>query len=414
MNTWEQMSSDDANNPMPRIVTNRRRALLMMGLATVAAGGWTMHKTLAADAAAPQNGRGETDDAALDEALRLLQKQEPRSKQGLSTHAPMVAEALCALGLAEHAVPWIENYRAPIRELPAPSSRIEGDDWRSALGPRVGMASWEQSNARWGDWKEFFAAELAQNRWQDVLDVWVGRLAPGMSGAATHGVIRTAHAVRAIARRETQERRSELARGLGYWASSYEELPARTGNRARFEAFADALAEVPLYWEAFGKSPEGRNIVEALRHVRELERFAEVRDLMAEPADLSKAVSALTATFARVYLRHGTRNDTIAFVHAVTGPCALRRIAPHVKPATARAALPYAWQTAAAIYSAYARGRDFPRAEESKLAPNELAARAVKSGDEHAIKFTEVMIAEHKLNPDPVYLAAAEDAIGRL
>jgi hypothetical protein len=26
----------------------------------------------------------------------------------------------------------------------------------------------------------------------------------------------------------------------------------------------------------------------------------------------------------------------------------------------------------------------------------------------------EVMIAEHKLNPDPVYLAAAEDAIGRL
>ena len=89
-------------------------------------------------------------------------------------------------------------------------------------------------------------------------------------------------------------------------------------------------------------------------------------------------------------------------------------MAPHVKPATAKAAFPYAWQTAAAIYSAYARGRDFPRAEESKLTPNELAARAVKSGDEHAIKFTEVMIAEHKLNPDPVYLAAAEDAIRRL
>jgi hypothetical protein len=414
MNTWQGMSTDEANNSIKYAVTSRRRALLMMGLATVAAGGWTLHKTIAADATAAQNGRGEADDAALDEALRLLQEQEPRSKQGLSTHAPMVAEALCALGLAEHAVPWIENYRAPVRELPAPSSRIERDDWRSALGPRVGVASWEQSNARWGDWKEFFTAELAENRWQDVLDVWVGRLAPGMSGAATHGVIRTAHAVRALARRETQERRSELARGLGYWASSYEELPVRTGKRARFEAFADALAEVPLYWEAFRKSPEGRNIVEALRHVRELERFGEVRDLMAEPADLSKAVSALTATFARVYLRHGTRNDTLAFVHAVTGPCALRRMTPHVKSATARAAFPYAWQTAAAIYAAYARGRDFLRAEESKLAPNELAALAVKSGDEHAIKFTEVMIAEHKLNPDPVYLAAAEDAIRRL
>jgi hypothetical protein len=43
-----------------------------------------------------------------------------------------------------------------------------------------------------------------------------------------------------------------------------------------------------------------------------------------------------------------------------------------------------------------------------------LAARAVRNGDEHAIKFTEVMLSEYKLNPDPVYLAAAEDAIRRL
>jgi hypothetical protein len=80
-------------------------------------------------------------------------------------------------------VPWIENYKAPVRELPAPTSRSARDDWRSALGPRVGIASWEQSNARWGDWKEFFTAELAENRWQEVLDMWIGRRAPGMSGA---------------------------------------------------------------------------------------------------------------------------------------------------------------------------------------------------------------------------------------
>lgn len=399
--------------PPPDVGMTRRRALVMMGLAAVS--GYVGSVADAADPgpARPRGGPA-PDDAALDEALRLLHRQEPRSKQGLSTHAPMAAEALCALGFADRAVSWIEDYDAPVLRLPTPSVRIDRENWRAAMGPRLGVASWEETNARWGDWREFFTAELAENRWTDVLDLWVGRLAPGMSGAATHGVIRTAHAVRALGRRETPERRGELARGLAYWASSYEELPARRRTAPRYERFADALAEVPLYWEAFGKSPAGRNIVEALRHVRELGSFAEVRDMMAEPADLSAALSALTATFTRVYLRHGTQNDTIAFVHGVTGPCSLRRIAPHVSAKTARAALPYAWQAAAAIYSAFARGHDFRRAEEGRLTADELIARAVRNRDPHAIKFTEVMLAEHRLNPDPAYLAAAEDALGRL
>jgi len=62
-----------------------------------------------------------------------------------------------------------------------------------------------------------------------------------------------------------------------------------------------ALAEVPLYWKAFGRTPEGRNTVEVLRHVKDLDHFADVRDLVAQPPDLSVAISALTATFSRVY-----------------------------------------------------------------------------------------------------------------
>jgi hypothetical protein len=38
----------------------------------------------------------------------------------------------------------------------------------------------------------------------------------------------------------------------------------------------------------------------------------------------------------------------------------------------------------------------------------------VENGDEHAIKFTEALLAEHALRPDPAYLAAAEDAVERL
>jgi hypothetical protein len=386
----------------------RREALRLCGGAVA---GWSLAHRLATGA--PEVERA-GDDRSLDAALRLLHRQEPESRQGLSTHAPMVAEALCALGAFDRVAPWIDGYDRPILRLPAPSAPVDRRNWRAALGPDTKAASWEEANGRWADWKEFFVAELDGNRWEDVLDPWVGRLAPGMSGAATHGVIRTAHAARAMARRETPDRRAELARGLAYWASSYEELPSRPGTRARFDDFAAALAEVPLYWEAFGRRPDGRNIVEALRGVHTLDRFGAVRDLVAGADDPGVALSALTATFARVYLRHGTEHDAIAFVHAVTGPASLRRLAPHLSPGTVRAALPYAWQTAAAVFSAFARTRDFRRAEEARLTRDALAARAVENGDEHAIKFTEVMLAEHQVNPDPIYLAAAEDAVGRL
>ena len=42
---------------------------------------------------------------------------------------------------------------------------------------------------------------------------------------------------------------------------------------------------------------------------------------------------------------------------------------------------------------------------------DELIERAIACGDEHAIKFTEVCLREHALNPDPAFLAAADHAI---
>jgi Questin oxidase-like len=352
------------------------------------------------------------DDGALDEVLRRIHGQEPRSLRGLSTHAPMVAEALCALGHADRAIAWLEAHDRPMIEVPTASRRIDRRSWRSALGPVRGASTWEASLVRWGDWVELFREELAEAAWREVLERWVARLVAGMSSAATHGVIRTAHAARALGRRETPERLAELARGLAYWAAAYEELPVAAG-RARPTDYAAALARVPLYQDDHPSAPGG-NIVNGLRHASQVPRFAEVRDLAAASGDLAASLSALTATFARTYLQHGTRDHAIAFVHAVTAPCALRKIAPHVSAETAGAALPYAWQAAAAIYCIYARRGSTPTLAAPSLAPAELAARAVENGDDHAIKFTEALLSENALSPDPVYLAAAEDAVARL
>lgn len=354
------------------------------------------------------------DEDALDAALTVLRRAEPGCRLGLSTHAPMVAEALSALGRAERAVELVEAYRGALVPLPSASRRIDSENWRAALGPAYGVSSWTEANGRWGDWREYFERELDARPWRDVLDLWAGRLAPGLSGGATHGVIRTSHAVRALSRRENATRRGELARSLAYWASSYEEMPVGPRLGPPHRSFVDALAEVPLYWSAFGRQPGGRDIVEQLRHLRELERFGESRWMFTEPADPLAALSALTATFSRVYLRHGSQRHTIPFIHAITGPAALRRLSPHIRPETARAAFPHAWQAAAAIYSAYARSEDKPGSEEAKRPLGQLVDDAVRSGDDHAIKFTEVMLAEHASNPDPIYLAAAENAMARL
>jgi hypothetical protein len=246
--------SESSSTPSANRGLTRRHALAALGTSVAAAGaGWTAH-TLRSSPPDEKPGN----DEALDEVLRELQKAEPESRQGLSTHAPMATEALCALGFPQKAGTWLKNYRAPVRQLPKAAKPIDREHWKDALGPQAGADSWEEANGRWGDWKEFFAAELADQRWPDVLDTWVARLAPGMSGAATHGVIRTAHAVRALGRRKTPERIGELARGLAYWASSYEELPVAKRKKRPLDTFAAALDEVPLYRTALGKSPQGR------------------------------------------------------------------------------------------------------------------------------------------------------------
>lgn len=350
----------------------------------------------------------------LDGVLRGMHRQEPDCTQGLSTHAPMAAEALSALGQSDRVEQWFASYRGPVLRLPGRSAPIVKGRWREALGPRLDAGTWEAANPRWADWLELFTAELAEANWKAVLDQWVARLAPGMSGAATHGVIRTGHAARAMARRASPERLAELARGLAYWASSYEELPGGAKPSRITVAFTDALADIPLYWDAFERAPEGRNIVEQLRHVPELGRFAQVRGIIPAPKDVSAALSALTATFARVYLRHGSQHHTLAFVHAVTGPASLRRLLPNIRKETALAVFPYAWQAAAAIYAAYARPGDPRAAEHPGMGREELVAAALRNGKDHAIKFTEVMLTEYAIHPDPAYLAAAEVAIAKL
>jgi Questin oxidase-like len=160
---------------------------------------------------------------SLDVALETLAPYGIELKNGNSNHAPMVAEALCALGRPDAVMPWIARYRERMLPRPSANARIRGEDWRGALGERT----------RFADWSVFFAEELRGRPWREVLDLWMGRLAPGFCAAATHGVIRVGHAVRGLADSETPPRLRELADAFASWAAAYQELPANGQCRER-------------------------------------------------------------------------------------------------------------------------------------------------------------------------------------
>ncbi len=340
--------------------------------------------------------------AALDEALEAVAPYGIGLTNGNSNHAPMVAEALCALGRPGAVMPWIARYRARMLPREPAGDRIARDAWRGALGRRE----------RFPDWARLFEAELHDAPWRHVLDKWLGRLGPGICAAATHGVIRVGHAARGLAVEETPARLRELADALAGWAATYQELPAGRGRHRAPMPPRRAIGEVPVTPPQ--DRPAGGNIVSALGMLTELPGFAPVIGLIDTEGNISALVADLAELFAEVYLAnaHDVRTG-IAFIHGVTSVMALGNIAPEVGEATARAALPYAWQAGCGLYACFGGATPVAEAVEPAGANrDELIDRAIAHGDEHVIKFTEACLRRNALSPSSACLAAAEHVAG--
>ena len=103
-------------------------------------------------------------------------------------------------------------------------------------------------------------------------------------------------------------------------------------------------------------------------------------------------------------------SQPIPFVHAVTAPVAARSVLGLLPGGVAQPSYDALWRTAAALYSAYAADS----APEPPLSeppwPADLISRAVGTGDEHAIKFTEACLRLYSESADPILLQAAERA----
>jgi hypothetical protein len=339
---------------------------------------------------------------ALDEAFEVFAKTGPEYAGELANHGPMAAEALVALGRADAVLPWVEGYRKRLEGRPPAGARVSRANWRDALG----------DGSRAGAWTAFLTGEVEEHGWRGALGVWVPRLAPGLTAAAAHGILRAAHAARSLTLKDTPQRRRELSEGLGYWAARYLTLPSATAPVAAAKSLpSEAIARVQLL-------PAERRahglITTNLRRLESWPPFASAIALADVDGDPGRFLSDLTRTTARVYLTNVDRGGLFSFLHAITGASAVRLLVPHIGKDDVPGLLRYAWQFAAAVYAANAWMPPGQPPESSAPNRDDLVDRAIRSGDEHAIKLTEACLREFAVDANPAFLLAAAHGVGRL
>ena len=329
----------------------------------------------------------------LDPALDPLRALGPVLKNGFVNHAPMAAEALVAMGQGDFAKSWVRANLGAILPANDSASPLDPTELEGAVGdPR-----------RQDAWRSFFHHRLASGPWEPVLDQWADRLAPGLFAAAAHGIIRVGHGVRALRVEDTLLRRRELAEGLALWAGSYQPLVTLRVDHSPTHSPKEALARVPLVPLAHRRN-EGA-ITTALEQLPHAQGFGEVISLIDVTGDLSALAHEIAAEFAQVFLyRVHTPLTAIVFTHAITCVAAILNIAPHVKTATTRKLVSYGWQTAAGLHAAYS---EFPAPGPSALppeAPDQVAARAARHGDDHVIKLSEACLRFYEATGDERFL----------
>ena len=340
---------------------------------------------------------------ALDDALTVFAATAPEyGPYGFANHGPMATEALAQLGRDDAIAGWVARYRTRLADAPPPAPRpLTEAEWPEALGDA----------SRFAEWLALFERELADRPATAVVGEWVPRLLPGAVGGATHGLIRTAHGVRALQQADTPPRRLEVANGLAYWGSQYQELPGPP-LLIGHEGVADALADLPYMPE---DAPQEFLISDMVAHVSDIaDEFEQAVASLGWAGGPVALLDDLAGGGARAYLRNADGGSPIGLLHAITAPLACEMVLPWLAAEDRAAALGYVWQAVAALHVAYDVDRKGPLPESSPPSGEELVERALASGDEHAIKLTEAAIRNHARTGDPAVLLAAADSSARL
>ena len=253
---------------------------------------------------------------------------DPEYGGGLCNHLPMALTALDQMGATPA---QLNDYRRThaswLEKLPEREAAPAGA-WPFRKADHAGFVDL-QANVR---------RRIAREGREAVLRATLPELAPGITAAAFHGLIRTAMGV-------TSRHDGEIAAGLAYWAAHWQRLGVALGTPAEGKPSADPLSLLERVHDdprfAFDPKKAPGLIDDALLAVGSLSGFCEVIDwLDAERcsiADIARAGAVL----------YGATGDFTA-LHTVTAAQAVMVLLPYV--GEQEVLLPWLWQGLAAAY----------------------------------------------------------------
>jgi hypothetical protein len=336
--------------------------------------------------------------SVLAKLLTEAEAYDPEYGGGLCNHLPMALTALDQMGATPS---QLNDYRR------AHTSWLERLPERAA-GPERAWPFRKADHAGFVDLQADFRQRIAREGWEAVLRAMLPDLAPGLSAAAFHGLIRTAMGV-------TSRHDGEIAAGLAYWAAHWQRLGVAIGTPAQSEPSSDPLTLLERLRSderfAFDRSRAPGLIDDALIAVGRLSGFGEVIDWLDPTACklsfLARAAGAL----------YGATGDFTA-LHTVTGAQAVAVLLPHVQEP--KVLLPWLWQGVAAAYIAIGRPAlpdaetlDGWRAAESPPWP-ELLRGALAEEDEHTVKLCYSALFLSRSSGDRLFRWLAAREIGAL
>lgn len=347
--------------------------------------------------------RTATGEDVVDRLLAHYQATHPlwQVRPGAATlvnHGTMAIDALFELGFADdaHADALVAKYY-PDRLVPFVMGAAIAEGARdAALG----------DEAQIPDWIATFEAAIARDDPEVVLRRALPPLFEGVMGGSLHGLVRTGHAVRMFARRDTPLRRREIAFGLGLWAGTFQRLPGAPG-RAPSRAPSAVLATIPAV-------PIAQRVTGILSarvvSVDGDAAFAAAIDAMDLAVDIDAEIGRIEEAMARLLLTHPNAKNT--YLHGMTTTSLFRVLAPYVDAPIALGAFVRAL---AALHAVSVEVAPFS-GEAPRTDPHALARDAAATIDDHAIKLAATAIREAAREdcacPDVILLAASRSLTG--
>ena len=318
----------------------------------------------------------------LDANLRL----PPEYRDQLTNHLPMALHALHILGASPQRMQdfyarYTHRFQGRSAPEPVVLAHPKTIDWRALRG---------QADA-YPTLLTHFNTLVAREGMDASLRLTLPDLMPGLSAAAFHGLIRTAHAVQA-------GHVPELAAALAYWAWRWQTLavPPAAQTHLEFAPWAARLVQQSIGWRSGG----------ALIRIRMGDASrSTVYQALAPALAPAPSLKARIQEFAGLAVGRYAASPNFTVLHMVTGLRALRTLLPWLED-TVPAQILLTQNVVAAYMAAQAK----PVATPPKTAAHPwdaVVAAAIASNDDHVVKLVHACQEEAAVYGEGNYLRAA-------